>query len=412
MLSSVYRGGATLARKGVSSALQQIAATMPPSMSTDATHSHTPYTSEPHVSATIGYVGKAESETTPTVVFVLGGPGAGKGTQCARLVNDFGFEHLSAGELLRQHMQSGSDEGRRVAEILDRGEIVPSHITISLLLEEMQRRRQQEGGCSNRFLIDGFPRNKENRDAWEKQAGYDCQFVLFFDCQQETLEQRLSSRNQGRSDDNTDTIRSRFKVFLENTMPIIRHYEGKGKVAHVRAEGTPDEVYQRTCPFFEPFLKARVLELTRLLLRSIDSGDYETYQKLCDESLTSFEPEAKGALVQGLPFHKFYFDAAQTRNAHAAREAGAPWVHSDISSPTVRLLGNDAAVVTYTRMCQRMVLQPPSGRETQMQSDGFAPPGTTFHLPKTEVFEETRVWHKQAGGQWKNVHFHRSRPSE
>jgi hypothetical protein len=63
-------------------------------------------------------------------------------------------------------------------------------------------------------------------------------------------------------------------------MPIVRHYEAKGKVAHVRAEGTPHEVYHRTWPFFEPFLKATVLSKTRELLRSIDVGDYESYTKL------------------------------------------------------------------------------------------------------------------------------------
>ena len=362
----------------------------------------------------VGYVGRAERahHEEPTVVFVLGGPGAGKGTQSEALVRDFDFEHLSAGELLRQHMHSGTEEGNDVANTLRKGQIVPSHITINLLLSAMERCRQQPNGCSNRFLIDGFPRNQENRDAWERTAGYDCSFVLFFDCKQETLEHRLSSRDQGRSDDNLETIRSRFNVFLENTMPIVRHYEAKGKVAHVRAEGTPHEVYRRTWPFFEPFLKATVLSKTRELLRSIDVGDYETYTTLCDESMTSFEPEARGALVEGLPFHKFYFDAAQKRNAQAAKEAGAPWIHSDISQPTVRLLGKDAAVVTYTRMCQRMVPHPPTGHETSLQQDGSEPVGTMFHLPKTEVFEETRVWHRQPGGKLRNVHFHRSRPSE
>lgn len=80
----------------------------------------------------IGYTGGEEGSTDkPTVVFVLGGPGAGKGTQCAKIVRDFGFTHLSAGELLREHMQSGSEEGNMVAETIQKGQIVPSYVCAS-----------------------------------------------------------------------------------------------------------------------------------------------------------------------------------------------------------------------------------------------------------------------------------------
>jgi UMP-CMP kinase len=96
------------------------------------------------------------------VVFVLGGPGAGKGTQCTNIVRDFGFEHLSAGDLLRAHMKSGSPDGNMVAEMITQGQIVPSEVTVNLLLAAMAASGKQK------FLIDGFPRNTENRDAWEK----------------------------------------------------------------------------------------------------------------------------------------------------------------------------------------------------------------------------------------------------
>lgn len=86
------------------------------------------------------------------------------------------------------------------------------------------------------FLIDGFPRNKENRDAWEREAGYDCEFVLFFDCPEEVMEKRLLGRNEGRTDDNIETIRKRFKARAEaategSSMPAL-------------------SVTRRTCPSF------------------------------------------------------------------------------------------------------------------------------------------------------------------
>lgn len=110
----------------------------------------------------------APAATPPAVVFVLGGPGAGKGTQCANIVRDYGFVHLSAGDLLRAHMKSGSPDGQMVADMIANGQIVPSSVTISLLLGAIGRERAERG--ASRFLVDGFPRNTENRDAWETQA--------------------------------------------------------------------------------------------------------------------------------------------------------------------------------------------------------------------------------------------------
>lgn len=192
-------------------------------------------------SATMG------SEATPTVVFVLGGPGAGKGTQCANVVRDFEFVHLSAGDLLRAHMKSGSKDGNMVAEMIKQGQIVPSEVTVNLLLDAMR-----ESG-KDRFLIDGFPRNKENRDAWETTAGYDCDFVLFFDCPEDVMTQRLLGRNEGRTDDNIETIKKRFKTFRESSMPVIDYYSKLNKVCSVNSDQKPDDVYAQTRQYFAKF---------------------------------------------------------------------------------------------------------------------------------------------------------------
>lgn len=185
--------------------------------------------------------------TRPTVVFVLGGPGAGKGTQCANIVREFAFVHLSAGDLLRAHMKSGSPEGNMVAEMIKQGQIVPSEVTVNLLLDAMR------ASGKDRFLIDGFPRNKENRDAWETTAGYDCDFVLFFDCPEDVMTKRLLGRNEGRTDDNIETIKKRFVTFRESSMPVIEYYDKLNKVCTVNSDQAPEEVYAQTTGFFSKF---------------------------------------------------------------------------------------------------------------------------------------------------------------
>ena len=118
-----------------------------------------------------------------------------------------------------------------------------------------------------------------------------------------------------------------------------------------------------------------LLRLNQRLLDCIAQADWATYQELCDPSLTAFEPEALGQFVEGLEFHRFYFDLGGAKGRH----------HTTMASPHVRLMG-DVAVLAYVRLNQRQA------------ADGS---------PVTAGVEETRVWQRRAGV-WKHVHFHRS----
>jgi len=118
-----------------------------------------------------------------------------------------------------------------------------------------------------------------------------------------------------------------------------------------------------------------LLDLTRRLLESIARADWDAYSALCDPTLTAFEPESCGALVEGMDFHHFYFRLGKAEGPSNAT----------ICSPHVRLLGN-VGIVSYVRLVQ------------QLGSDG---------KPVTRRFEETRVWHRGERG-WRHVHFHRS----
>ncbi|KAL3742621.1 hypothetical protein ACJRO7_018006 [Eucalyptus globulus] len=170
--------------------------------------------------------------------FFSSGPGSGKGTQCANIVQHFGFTHLSAGDLLRAEIKSGSENGTMIQNMIKEGKIVPSEVTIKLLQKAIQ-----ESG-NDKFLIDGFPRNEENRAAFEAVTKIEPEFVLFFDCSEEEMERRLLSRNQGREDDNIETIRKRFKVFLESSLPVIEYYNSKEKVRKIDAGKPVEEVFE------------------------------------------------------------------------------------------------------------------------------------------------------------------------
>ncbi|XP_053291747.1 calcium/calmodulin-dependent protein kinase type II subunit gamma isoform X2 [Pleuronectes platessa] len=122
--------------------------------------------------------------------------------------------------------------------------------------------------------------------------------------------------------------------------------------------------------------KQEIIKMTEQLIEAINNGDFEAYTRICDPGLTSFEPEALGNLVEGMDFHKFYFDNLLSKNSKP--------VHTTILNPHVHLIGEDAACIAYIRLTQYMDVQ---GRPRSCQS------------------EETRVWHRREA-KWLNVHFH------
>lgn len=180
----------------------------------------------------------------PKVIFVLGGPGAGKGTQCQKLVEEFKFKHISAGDLLREERNKpGSEFGELIETHIRNGTIVPVEITCKLIDNAIQESNTKV------FLIDGFPRNKDNLDGWLREMSdkTDLQFVLFFDCPIDICVQRCLKRGaagSGRSDDNIESVRKRIVTFNEDTLPIIRYYEEKNLVKNINSSNTPDEVHK------------------------------------------------------------------------------------------------------------------------------------------------------------------------
>ncbi|KAL0400881.1 UNVERIFIED_CONTAM: putative serine/threonine protein kinase IRE [Sesamum latifolium] len=120
---------------------------------------------------------------------------------------------------------------------------------VTFVLEESQK--AIEASENDRFLIDGFPRSEENRVAYERVIGAEPDIVLFFDCPVEEMVKRVLNRNQGRVDDNIDTVKERLKVFTELNLPVIKYYSEKGKLCKIDATGSEDEIFERVRPVFD-----------------------------------------------------------------------------------------------------------------------------------------------------------------
>jgi len=154
---------------------------------------------------------RATSASRPQVVFVLGGPGAGKGTQCAKISAAFGYHHLSAGDLLREERnRPDSKYGELINSHIKEGKLVPVEITVKLIQQAMEKL----GWAGGRFLIDGFPRSFDNMQGWEAVLGgmVEIKFALFFDATETTMEARLIERGKtsGRADDRPASIKKTF----------------------------------------------------------------------------------------------------------------------------------------------------------------------------------------------------------
>lgn len=174
------------------------------------------------------------------VIFVLGGPGAGKGTQCGELLKRHPeLVHLSAGDLLREERsRPDSHFGSLINHHIREGTIVPMQITISLLEKAMK-----DNPLCKCFLIDGFPRNVAQGIAFEQQV-CPCKMVLFFDCPEDVLVARLIKRaeSSGRDDDNVESIRKRLVTYRDTTLPVITHYHEQSKVCTIDCTGRIDEI--------------------------------------------------------------------------------------------------------------------------------------------------------------------------
>merc|ERR1719378_815364 len=184
------------------------------------------------------------------IVFIVGGPGSGKGTQCDRIVAKYGYCHLSSGDLLRAEVASGSERGQKLQEIMTKGELVPLETVLAMIRDKMMANQSASG-----FLIDGYPREVAQGEQFESTIA-PATAVLYLDVANETMVQRLVNRGKtsGRADDNEETIKKRLDTFAAATAPVVAYYKEQGKLFEVEraiAESSPDAVFNKVCELFD-----------------------------------------------------------------------------------------------------------------------------------------------------------------
>ncbi|XP_074544362.1 adenylate kinase isoenzyme 5 isoform X1 [Halichoeres trimaculatus] len=182
------------------------------------------------------------SQPRPKVILVIGGPGSGKGTQCLKIAERYGFQYVSVGELLRKKMIHNATSNRKwslIAKIITNGELAPQETTITEIKQKIMKIPDAKG-----LVIDGFPRDVGQALSFEDQI---CtpDLVVFLACTNHRLKERLQKRaeQQGRPDDNPKAIDRRLTNFKQNTIPLVKYFQERGLIVTLDADRDEEEVF-------------------------------------------------------------------------------------------------------------------------------------------------------------------------
>ncbi len=183
---------------------------------------------------------------------LLGAPGSGKGTQAARLKTHLQVPHISTGDLLRAEVAAGSKLGLEAKEVMARGELVSDAILLGML-EDRFSRPDTAGG----FILDGYPRNLAQADALDallERIGQPMDYAVQLEVPTDLLVERIAGRAQaeGRADDSPESVRTRLRVYDEQTAPVIEFYRQHGQLTVVNGVGSLDEVFNRIVEAIAP----------------------------------------------------------------------------------------------------------------------------------------------------------------
>ena len=176
-------------------------------------------------------------------VIFLGPPGAGKGTQAKRLADELGFRQLSTGDILRSHVARGTELGRQAKPLMEAGKLVPDEVILGLIAEELAQMPDPK------VIFDGFPRTLAQAEALDRlliERKIRLLGVLLVSVPEEELVRRLLGRalEEGRPDDNENTIRARMVEYYQKTQPLMDYYKKTGRLKEINGLGKVDEVYQ------------------------------------------------------------------------------------------------------------------------------------------------------------------------
>ncbi|KJV29341.1 adenylate kinase [Luteibacter yeojuensis] len=176
---------------------------------------------------------------------LFGAPGSGKGTQAARLKQDFGIPHISTGDLLRAEIKAESELGKKAKSLMDAGQLLPDDIMLGII-----EHRLSEPDAKPGFILDGYPRNLAQADALDgvlARIGQPLDVVVKLEVPNEAIVDRCVIRfeAEGRPDDNPDTVKKRLSIYAEQTAPVAEFYAKRGKLKVVDGVGELDDVTGR-----------------------------------------------------------------------------------------------------------------------------------------------------------------------
>ncbi len=174
-------------------------------------------------------------------LILTGPPGAGKGTQAKLLAKRLGIPQIATGEILREAVASGSELGQRVQEIMQRGELVPDEVVIEIVDERLARE-----DCAPGFILDGFPRTREQAEALERllrRARRETVRVVSLEVPDDVLRQRILERGEGREDDTEETIATRLEVYRQRTAPLLDYF--RSSLLRIDGVGSIEEISAR-----------------------------------------------------------------------------------------------------------------------------------------------------------------------
>lgn len=179
---------------------------------------------------------------------VFGAPGSGKGTQSARLIDEYGLYHISTGELLRDHIARDTQLGRVANEYISKGHLIPDNLMIDILEHTLESNPETSEGV----IFDGFPRTIEQAKALNEmlaKRGSKVHAVVGLEVEDDELVDRLLKRGleSGRSDDNLETINNRLEVYNKQTSPLREYYQNEGKYHGIKGSGSIDEIFNSIC---------------------------------------------------------------------------------------------------------------------------------------------------------------------
>ncbi len=178
---------------------------------------------------------------------LFGPPGAGKGTQSEKLIQKYGFVHISTGDLFRWHTKHDTPLGKRVKEIMNSGALVPDEITIAMLKEELDKNPLAKG-----FLFDGFPRTvpqAESLDKFMKENGTAIHYVIALDVSEAELRNRIAKRRttENRVDDEEEKLNKRITEYFSKTIHVLPYYKNQDRLSTVNGIGEINIIFDEIC---------------------------------------------------------------------------------------------------------------------------------------------------------------------